>query len=104
VLLARYGAMLVIGLRFVYGLRLAGVLAIGMSRMPWVRFAGLNLFGALLWALIIGGVGYLLGDAVEALSKDLRFAAYLVVAAAIVCAAIVWVFGRRARRHMTKRQ
>jgi membrane protein DedA with SNARE-associated domain len=43
VLVVRYENWIVIGLRFMYGLRIAGLLAIGMNRIGWLRFAGFNL-------------------------------------------------------------
>jgi membrane protein DedA with SNARE-associated domain len=97
-LLARRGAVLVIGLRFMYGLRLAGVLAIGMSRMPWPRFASLNLLGALLWAPLVAGAGYLLGNAVELLLKHVQLAEYSLLAAAIIAGVTVWVIHQRRKR------
>lgn len=91
----RRGALVVVGLRFLYGLRTAGVLAIGMSSMHWLRFASLNLLGVLLWAPIVAGAGYLLGNAVEPLLKHLRFAEYAVFAAVIVAGVSVWLLRRR---------
>ena len=99
----RRGAFIVVGLRFIYGLRTAGVLAIGMSRMHWLRFASLNLLGALLWAPIVAGGGYLLGNAVEPLLEHARFAEYGVFAAVAVVGVTVWLFRRRrAHRHITR--
>jgi membrane protein DedA with SNARE-associated domain len=96
-LLARYGTVLVIALRFTYGLRLGGTIAIGMSRMPWLRFASLNLVGALLWAPIIAGAGYLLGNAVEPLLAHARYAEYGVFAVVMAVGIILWLLRRRAR-------
>ena len=96
-LLARYGTVLVIGLRFTYGLRLGGTIAIGMSRMPWLRFASLNLVGALLWAPIIAGAGYLLGNAIEPLLAHARYAEYGVFAVVIIVGFTLWLLRRRAR-------
>jgi membrane protein DedA with SNARE-associated domain len=96
-LLARYGTVLVIGLRFTYGLRLGGTIAIGMSRMPWLRFAGLNFVGALLWAPIIAGAGYLLGNAIEPLLAHARYAEYGVFAVVIIAGITLWLIRTRAR-------
>ena len=83
-LLERYDTVLVIGLRFMYGLRLAGALAVGMSRMSWWRFASLDLLGAVLWAPLVAGAGYLLAAAVEGLLTDLKHVEYAVFAALAV--------------------
>ena len=97
-LLERRGGVIVVGLRFIYGLRTAGVLAIGMSRMNWLHFASLNLLGVLLWAPIVAGAGYLLGNAVEPLLKHLRLAEYYVFAAVILVGVTVWLLRRRRKR------
>jgi membrane protein DedA with SNARE-associated domain len=97
-LLKRYGAFVVISLRFTYGLRLAGVLAIGMSRMSWSRFASLNLVGALLWAPIVAGAGYLLGSAVEPLLEEGRYGEYLLFGTVIFVGVVVWLLARRRAR------
>ena len=45
----RYHAAVIIGVRFAYGLRIAGPVLIGMSPISAVRFAALNALGAMLW-------------------------------------------------------
>jgi membrane protein DedA with SNARE-associated domain len=102
-LLTHYGAILVVGLRFTYGLRLGGVLAIGMSRMSWLRFACLNLVGALLWAPIIAGVGYALGHALGALLEDGSYGEYFMFATVIFIGVVVWLLSRlRKHRYVPK--
>jgi membrane protein DedA with SNARE-associated domain len=102
-LLARHGAFLVIGLRFTYGLRLGGVLAIGMSRMPWLRFAFLNLIGALLWAPIIAGAGYAIGHAMTPLLEGGRYGEFFMFTSVVFVGAVVWLLARRrAHRYVPK--
>lgn len=71
-LLQRYHLPLIISIRFMYGLRTVGPLVFGMSRLGRMRFFALNLTGALLWAVLVGGAGYLFGSALELLIADLR--------------------------------
>lgn len=71
-LLERYHLFLIPGIRFLYGLRMVGPLVIGMSAVSWGRFLMLNLLGAALWAVLIGGSGYLFGNAMEWMLADLR--------------------------------
>jgi len=94
----RRGAFIVVGLRFMYGLRTGGILAVAMSRMPWPRFASLNLLGVLLWAPLVAGGGYVLGHAVEPLLEDLRAAEPYVFATIIIVGVTVWLLRRR-RKH-----
>ena len=102
-LLARYGAVLVIGLRFAYGLRLAGAIAIGMSRMHWLRFAAFDLLGVLLWAPLVAGAGYLLGNAVEPLLAHMHYAEYGVFAVVIIVGLTLWILRRRRNRRSINR-
>ena len=66
-LLDRWGGWLVVGVRFAYGLRMAGPLLMGASTMSALRFACFNALGAVIWAVVIGGLGWVLGGAAEAL-------------------------------------
>jgi membrane protein DedA with SNARE-associated domain len=62
---ARHGGQVVVGARFVEGLRqLNGVVA-GISRMPWRTFLPYNALGALVWVGVWGGGAYLLGQRLD---------------------------------------
>lgn len=71
-LLLRYHAGLIIGIRFAYGLRVAGPIVIGMSTLSARRFLLFNAVGAMIWAPLIAGIGYLFGHALEWLFVDLK--------------------------------
>ena len=49
-LLMKWHAALIIGIRFAYGLRIAGPIVIGMSSLAARRFLVFNAIGALIWA------------------------------------------------------
>ncbi len=70
--LARYRSALIIGMRFVPGFRMLGGVAIGMSDVSSFRFAVLNLIGAMLWAVVIGILGYLCGHVLELIMGDIK--------------------------------
>jgi len=98
--LDRYDALVVMGVRFVYGLRIAGPIAIGAVHMPPQRFACFNLLGAMLWAPLVGAVGYLFGSTLEALIGDVErielAGTVLIVGAALVFVLVHrWVRARR---------
>lgn len=71
-LLERYQTGLIICVRFMYGLRIAGPIAIGMSNVPASRFILLNLIGAAIWAPLIAGIGFLFGQSLEWLFADIK--------------------------------
>jgi membrane protein DedA with SNARE-associated domain len=57
-LLHRHHLPLVLSLRFLYGVRIAGLLTLGMSTLPAFRFLCLDFIGALIWSLAICTAGY----------------------------------------------
>lgn len=59
---ARHGDKAILGSRFILGLRTWGSMLAGMARMPFWRFEAFSALGALGWAVLIGVIGYLLGD------------------------------------------
>lgn len=61
----RYQTGLILGFRFLYGLRTVTPLVLGMSKIPPVRFAVLDVIGTALWA----GAVTLLGLAFGALAR-----------------------------------
>jgi membrane protein DedA with SNARE-associated domain len=64
-LLDRHGTPLLIGFRFVYGVRTVTPLAAGMSGIAPERFLLLNVLGAALWAVGVGSAGYAFGHGLE---------------------------------------
>lgn len=71
-LIERYHEVLIVGVRFLYGLRTVGPMAFGMSAVPAWRFVLFNALGATIWAAGIGGAGYLFGQAMELWLHDLK--------------------------------
>lgn len=62
-LLERHPALLIVGYRYLYGLRTVTLLCLGMSRVPLRTFVPLNAAGAVLWAAAVAGAGFLFGRA-----------------------------------------
>lgn len=81
-----------------YGLRVAGPVAIGMSDMPAWRFILLNLVGAAIWAPLVTGVGYLFGETLQWLFADIKKYEEIVLASIIVLAVILGIVQLRRRR------
>ncbi len=85
---------LIVGVRFAYGLRIAGPILIGMSAVSPGRFAVFNAIGALLWAVIVGGVGWFFGAAAEALLGEIQHIEGVLLGGLAVAAVVFW-FARR---------
>jgi len=70
----RHGGKSVFVVRFFYGLRFAGAMTAGLLGMEIGRFFFFNLVGSLAWAVVIGMLGYLFGQSLEALAHGMKLA------------------------------
>ena len=95
--LERYRSSLIIGVRFVPGFRMLGGVAIGMSDVPPFRFTVLNLIGAMLWALVIGILGFLCGHVLELIMGDIKHLEAPILVGIAVIGGLLFLFHRRRR-------
>ena len=93
--MARYQVLWIFGMRYLYGIRWLGAALAGSTPMSLVRFAALSIPACLLWALVVGGVGYATGEAVESILGDIRRYEGLIV---VLLAAMGVIYGLVARR------
>jgi Uncharacterized membrane-associated protein len=87
----------VLGNRFVYGLRLAGGVAAGLSQIEAARFVVLNAISSLIWATAFWSLGYFFGLGAEAvLGTALRAHHRLLIALGlgVVSLAVAWFLTR----------
>ena len=94
----RHQNALIVGVRFMYGLRLVGPFVIGMSDVSTARFALLNILGAAIWAPLVVGVGYLFGETIGWLITDLGHYEGLGLLLVVAVAALVIVIRLRRKR------
>lgn len=98
-LLRRYQTPLVLVIRFLYGLRIVGPIVIGMSRVHPAKFVVLNVAGAVIWAIVVAGAGYLFGSALELLLKDIKRYEGLALAALVALSMLAWAaYSYRSRK------
>ncbi|HSS66887.1 MAG TPA: DedA family protein [Gammaproteobacteria bacterium] len=71
-LLRRHQTLVVLGFRFLYGVRTVVPFLIGASKVSPLRFLILNVIGALAWASAVGLAGYSLGRTVELFLADVQ--------------------------------
>lgn len=98
-LIQRYHAGLIVGVRFMYGLRIAGPISIGMSNVGAWRFVLFNLLGAAVWAMLIAGAGFLFGQPLQWMLTNIKqyekMAVLLTVVVAIGFGLVRWLHLRR---------
>lgn len=90
----RHGAKTVFLARFVTGLRVFGAFLAGTSGLPWRRFLFYNASGAIVWATVIGSVGFLLAESWATLERWIGRSGVIALAVTI---AIIAIGYRRAR-------
>jgi len=97
-LIHRYHAAVIIGMRFAYGLRIPGPILIGMSTLPAARFAVINAFGAVLWACVVGGLGWLSGRLAETVFGNIKHVELWLFLGIVAVAATIWLIRRLLRK------
>lgn len=104
-LLTRYHTPLILGIRFMVGLRVAGPILIGSAGIAPLRFTLLNLCGAAVWACVIGLAGYTFGAVIETFLGDLRHLEEWILLALLVIVplALHFVHGHRRRKRSAEK-
>jgi membrane protein DedA with SNARE-associated domain len=101
-LLERYHRWVVVGFRFLYGLRSVTPFALGMSNVKTTHFIVLNLIGAFLWSVVMGAFGFLIGDVAKALVADARRYDRWILCAILAAGALVWLRYYLKKRRLRK--
>lgn len=90
--LHRYKDLVMIGFRFVYGIRILTPIVLGMNhQISTGRFVLFNAFGAVVWSVIIPVGGYFFGMALETAIKDIKHYGIEVIIVVSIIAAVAWV-------------
>jgi membrane protein DedA with SNARE-associated domain len=100
-LLERFQTPVILGFRFLYGLRTVIPFVIGMSSIPTRRFIFLNTISALIWAIVIGTGGYLFGNILEIILGDIKHYERFILGAIAVIGVSFWAV--HFYRHRKKR-
>jgi membrane protein DedA with SNARE-associated domain len=89
-LITRFQTPLILGFRFLYGLRTVMPFALGVSAVPVVQFVVLNAIGALVWAIGVAVGGYLFGTALELVIGDLKHYEFRLFGAIAITGMVIW--------------
>jgi len=94
----RFPITYILVFRFIFGLRLASPIAIGVSQVPTWRFTVLNLLGAVIWATAFTAAGYLFGETVQRIFGGRHAGRWTLVAAGALVLAVLGFWAVRAWR------
>lgn len=64
-LFERYGAQTIFISQYLYGLRIAGAVIVGISKIRMIEFLIYQAISCLIWSIVIAGLGFYFGKAVE---------------------------------------
>ena len=101
-LLHRHQIKVVLGFRFLYGVRNVTPFVIGASRMYPLKFFVLNFLGALIWAIAVGYLGFEFGDIAEkVLGRIKEYEIYFLGGLGVIGLLLFW---RSTHNNRIKRQ
>lgn len=102
-LFKKYDVALILGFRFVYGVRNVTPILLGISGVSHKKFFCLNLIGAGVWALTFSFGGYYAGRAFEHVMGKVGHGIFYGLVALIIAAGLIWFLrSRRAVKHATQ--
>jgi membrane protein DedA with SNARE-associated domain len=100
-ILARHGTLLMLGYRFMYGVRLITPIVLGAFRVSRLRFLAFNLVNASVWATLVAGLGFAFGEVITRMFAEVRRYEFFVVIALASVGICWWLFRRtRERRRL----
>lgn len=73
VLMRRYGSFIILIKKYIYGVKTLVPLAIGLTKYNHAKFMVFNAIGAILWAVVVGGVTYSFGNAILGVAEEYKF-------------------------------
>jgi len=90
-LMEKYDVWLILGFRFLYGIRTVTPFLIGTGSISSFRFLILNMLGASVWAVVVGTMGYLFGHALEVILGNIKHYELLIIAILTGAGILVWL-------------
>jgi membrane protein DedA with SNARE-associated domain len=96
----KYGIWAIFVTRYLYGFRLAAAATLGLMKMRRRKYLPFDLLSCTIWAILIGGLGYIFGASLEVLLGQIRQYEKLVLLLIILIGIGGWVL----RRAWSRRQ
>jgi len=88
----RYHDPIMLGFRFVYGMRIMTPFVLALNKkVKTSRFVLLNAIGAAIWSIAVSSGGYLFGSAVEIVFRDIRHYEFGLILIISVIGMILWI-------------
>lgn len=91
-LMRKYGSFTIFLQKYVYGVKTLIPLAIGLTKYSASKFMFYNVFATILWAIVVGGVAYMLGNVVLEHAQEYKY--YGLAILAVLLLGISYLFKR----------
>ena len=104
-LLEKHQTLLILGFRFIYGIRTVTPFILGSSGISPLRFLVLNFCGALSWSIVISSLGYYFGQVLELFIGKIKSYEKWIILALLLMSIIVWFVAKwRDRKRLAATQ
>ncbi len=87
----RFGIWAIFITRYLYGLRFASAAFLGLIKMKRREFLPFAFLSCMVWAAVMGGLGYVFGASLEALIGQIKHYEKMIVALIIIGGLTFWV-------------
>jgi len=104
--LHKYHDLIMLGFRFVYGMRIMTPFVLAMNpKIKTRRFVVFNAIGAMVWSVVVAGGGYLFGHALELILNDIKRYQVAIMVSAAALGICIWLVQRyRSRKKKCQQQ
>lgn len=93
--LYRYNDLIMLGFRFVYGVRILTPIVLGTNHdIKASRFVVFNAMGAIIWSIAVSLGGFLFGEALEIVIKDIKNYQAMIIAGILIIGLLAWILHR----------
>ena len=99
----RYGVWALFVTRYLYGFRLATAASMGLMKMRRRKYLPFDFLSCMIWATLVGGLGYIFGASLEALIGQVKHYEKVIVLFIITIGLSIWLLRRAwSKRHWKK--
>ncbi|MBM0636666.1 DedA family protein [Campylobacter sp. VicNov18] len=88
----QYGTFLLIGQKFIYGLKTFIPIAAGIAKYNFTKFLALNTLASLIWAFTLGLIAYIFGHIIETIFDKISSYAYITPLFLLLLAGMIWFY------------
>ena len=101
----RYHDLIMLGFRFVYGMRIMTPFVLAMNKkIKTSRFVILNAVGAIIWSVVVAGGGYLSGYALEIVLRDVKRYEIGIIGIMLTLGIMFWLIHKYRENRENKKQ